>query len=179
MSPLDCQTRCEMAHGRFGGIVRCLWLRNVDNGARHAADEDNATRRVPLHQMLRNSHGVEVGPVHVDSPKLLDAVVGVRDGIVVLGESGRCHQVVDSAMLFQDVRKRLVDRRRARDIAEMGCDFGNSVKTLVGDNWQKIGAVSHVASRVLGFVRVDEALGGQLGFFPVHVDDGDVGSASD
>jgi hypothetical protein len=128
MSPLDGQTRCQMSYGGFGGVVRCLWLRHVDDGARHAADEDNAARRVPLHQMLRDSHGVEVGSINVDPPELLDAVVGVRDGIVVFGEPGRCHQVVDFSMLFDNLGERLADRRRTRDIAEMGCDFGHSAR---------------------------------------------------
>ena len=129
MSPLDRQTRCQMPYGCFGGVVWCLGLRHVDNGAGHATDEDNAARRVPLHQMLRDSNGVKVRAVNVDSPKLLNAIVGVRNGIVVLGEAGRCHQVVDFAMLLNDLGKRLVDRRRARNIAEMSSNFGNSVKS--------------------------------------------------
>ena len=119
-----------MSDSCFGGVVWSLWLRNVDYGSRHAADHDNASRCLPLHEMLRDSDRVQVGTVDIDSPKLLYAVMRVRDGVVVLGEASRCNKVIDLAVLLQNLSKGLVDRRRTRDIAEMCCNLGDSVSRV-------------------------------------------------
>jgi len=52
--------------------------------------------------------------------------VGVGDGVVVLGEAGGGDEVVDSAVLLEDLFERLVDRGGAGDIAEVGGDLGES-----------------------------------------------------
>jgi hypothetical protein len=62
--------------------------------------------------MLRDSDRVQVGAVDIDSPKLLYAVMRVRDGVVVLGEASRCNKVIDLAVLLQNLSKGLIDRRR-------------------------------------------------------------------
>jgi len=53
--------------------------------------------------------GEEVCAVDVDAPELLHAFVGVGDGVVVLGEAGAGHEVVDLAVLFDDVGERGLD----------------------------------------------------------------------
>lgn len=116
-----------MSDSCLSGVVRSLRLWDVDNGSGHATNHDDAARYLPLHEVLRDCHRVQVGTVNIDSPELLYAVMGVGDGIVVLGEASRCNEVVDLAVLLQDLGKRLVDRRRARDVAEMCCDLGNSM----------------------------------------------------
>lgn len=62
-----------------------------------------------LHEVLGYSNCVQIGAVHIDTPKLLNAVVGVRDRIVVLGKSSRGDEIVNLAMSFEDFRERFVD----------------------------------------------------------------------
>ena len=60
--------------------------------------------------MLRDSHCEEVCAIDVHSPELLQSVVRVRDGIEVFGEAGRCHEVIDFAVLLEDLSNRVLDR---------------------------------------------------------------------
>lgn len=115
-----------MPNRSFGGIVRRLGLRYVDNGAGHGADKDNASASLTRHQVLCSLYGEQVGAIDVDSPQLLHTIKGVRNGIEVLGEAGRCHEVVDLAVLLHNVRKRFRDGFWVRDIGVMGCDLGQS-----------------------------------------------------
>jgi hypothetical protein len=52
--------------------------------------------------VLGDSDSPEISTVNIDAPKLLHAIVGVRDSRVVLGESGGCDEVVDFAVLLDD-----------------------------------------------------------------------------
>jgi hypothetical protein len=101
-----------MSDSCLGGVVWSLWLWDVDNRSGHATDHDDASWCLPLHKVLRHCDRVQIGTVDVDSPKLLYAVMRVGDGIVVLGEASRCNEVVDLAVLLQNLGKGLVDRRR-------------------------------------------------------------------
>jgi len=112
-----------MAHSSLGGIIRGLWLWYIHNRARHAADHDDATRRVSFHQVLRNCNGIEVGAVHINSPKLLHAVVGVISSIIILSEASRSHQSVNFAMGLYDFGQGLVDGCWAGYIAEVSCNL--------------------------------------------------------
>lgn len=113
MCPLDCQTGSQMPYSRLGRVVWCLRLRHVHNGARHAANEYDASRCLSLHQMFRDTNTPKVGAVHIHLPQLLHTVIWVRYGIVVFGESGRCDEVVDLAMLADNVGETVVHACRA------------------------------------------------------------------
>lgn len=130
-----------MPHRRLRGIVRRLRLRHVDDASGHAADHDDAARGLSLHEMLRHPDRKEVGPVDVDAPQLLDPVIGVRDGIKVLRESSRSDQVVDLAMVTDDIGNCRVDRLGRRDICIMSGDFGKSAEC------QKLGSTPRIQGR--------------------------------
>lgn len=100
MRPFDSQTRSEMSHCSFSGIVRSLRLRHIHDCARHAANHDNASWRISLHKMLGYSHSIKIGTVDIDSPELLHTVVWVGDSIVVFGEPSRRYKVVNLPMRF-------------------------------------------------------------------------------
>lgn len=85
-------------------------MRDVDNRSGHATNHYDTSWCLSLHKVLRHCHSVQVGTVNVHSPQLLYAIMRVGDGIVVLGEASRCNEVVDLAMLLQDLGKGLVDR---------------------------------------------------------------------
>lgn len=80
-----------------------LGLGNVDNGARHAADQDHAATRLAAHEMASNAGGPEVGAIDIDGPQLAHAVDGVVDGLEVLGEAGRGDEVVDLSVGLDDL----------------------------------------------------------------------------
>ena len=132
MSPLDRQTGRHLPNGSFGRIVRRLGLGHIDDGARHGADHDNAAGRFALHEVAGHADSEEVGAVDVDAPELLHAVVGVGDGVEVLGEAGRGDEVVDAAVGGEDFGDGCCDGVGVRDVPVVGGDFGASVK---GDRW--------------------------------------------
>ena len=88
MRPLDGERRGHVPDSGFGGVVGSLRLWDVDNGAAHGADHDNAAIGLALHQVLRDTDGEQPGAVDVDTPQLLHAVVWVVYGWEVLCESG-------------------------------------------------------------------------------------------
>lgn len=97
-----------------------LRLRHVDNGAAHAADEDHAALCLALHEVAGDGGGEEVGAVDVDGEQLAHAVDGVVGGVVVLGEAGRRDQVVDLAVLREDVGDARGHRVRVRHVGVVG-----------------------------------------------------------
>ena len=103
MRPLDCKRRRHVPDRSLCGVVRSLRLRDVDNGTAHGPDHDNAAGCIALHQVLGNTNSKEPGAVNVDAPQLLHAVVWVFDGWEVLGEAGGCDEVVDLAVLRDDL----------------------------------------------------------------------------
>ena len=66
--------------------------------------------------MLGDSGSEEVGAVDVDIPELAHAVDGVVDGLEVLGEAGAGDQVVDLAVLHENVVDAALHRLRVGDI---------------------------------------------------------------
>ena len=102
MSPLNSQTGSQMSNSCLCRVVRCLRLRDVDNSAGHAANEDHCSRCLPLHQMFGNCNCKQVCTIHVDAPKLADSLDRVVDGFEVLGETGRRNQVINLAVLLDD-----------------------------------------------------------------------------
>lgn len=93
-----------------------LGLRHVDDGAAHAADEDHATLCLALHEVAGDGGGEEVGAVDVDGEELAHAVDGVVGGVVVLGEARGRDQVVDLAVLREDLGDARVDRVLVRHV---------------------------------------------------------------
>jgi len=101
--PLNGERRRHVSDRSLRGIVRSLGLGDVDDGTAHGPDHDDAARGVALHQVLGNTNSEEPGAVDVHTPKLLHAVVWVVDGREVLGEAGGCDEVVDLAVLRDDL----------------------------------------------------------------------------
>lgn len=124
LGPLNSQTGSEVPHSGLCCIVWGLRLRDVHNGAGHAANHDDATRCLALHEVFGNGDRVKVSAIHVDTPQLLDAVMGVGYRIIVFGEPGRGDKIVDLAMSLNNLSERLVYRVRTRDVAVMSGDFG-------------------------------------------------------
>lgn len=104
--PLN-RTGCsKMSHCGFCCIVGCLWLRNIDDGTRHGANEDHrAGCCVSFHEVFCNACSEEVCAVYVDAPELLHPFVGVGDGVVVLGKAGAGDQMINLAVLANDIGK--------------------------------------------------------------------------
>lgn len=122
--PFNGKTRGKVAHSGLGCVVGSLGLGNIDDGTRHAADQDNAAGGLALDQMLGDTGGEEVGSVDVDAPKLPHPINGVGNSVEVLCETGRIDQVVDLAMLLDDFFEGCVHGVRIRNIAVVGSDLG-------------------------------------------------------
>lgn len=120
-----------MPDGRFRGVVWSLGLGNVDDLSGHAADHDDAARCLTLHEVFCDTRCEKVCAVNINPPELLHSVIGVGDGIEVLGEPGGGDQVVDSAMLLDDLRKSLVYGVGVRYI---GIVCGDSGQPIHDDN---------------------------------------------
>lgn len=103
-----------------------LGLGHVDDGARHAADHDDATRALALHEVASDGGGEEVGAVDVDSPELAHAINGVVDGLKVLGEASRGDEVVDLSVGSEDLGDAGLDGLGVRDVGVVGGDLGDS-----------------------------------------------------
>lgn len=101
-----------------------LGLRHVDDGAAHAADEDHAALCLALHEVAGDGGREEVGAVDVDGEQLSHALDGVVCGVVVLGEARGRDQVVDLAVLREDVGDAGGDRVRVRHVGVVGRDLG-------------------------------------------------------
>ena len=127
MSPLDGQRGGEVTDTGLGGVVRSLRLGNVDDGAGHAANHDHAASGLALHEVAGDRGGKEVGAVNVDSPELTHTLDGVGDGVKVLGEAGRSDEVVNLAVLLDDVGDAGVDRGRVRDVGVMSSDLRDTL----------------------------------------------------
>ena len=119
-----------------------LRLGNVHNGTAHTANEDNATRRLALHEVLGDGGGEEISAVNIDIPQLAHALYGVVDGLKVLSEAGRGDQVINLSMLLDDVLYAGIDRRRVRDVGVMRCHLGDTSRSgvlLAEDIYQFLG----------------------------------------
>lgn len=113
-----------------------LGLRHVDDGAAHAANEDHAALCLALHEVAGDGGGEEVGAVDVDGEQLAHAVDGVVGGVVVLGEARGRDQVVDLAVLGEDVGDAGADRVRVRHVGVVGGDLGGPAVGVSPDGIQ-------------------------------------------
>lgn len=131
--PFHGQTGSEVPDGGLCGVVGCLGLGHVDDGAGHATDHDDAAvGDVALHQVASDARGEEVRAVDIDAPEFLDALVGVHLGGVVLGEASRGHEVVDLSVLVEDVGETVVHAGRVRHVAVVCGDLGQDVRVVRG-----------------------------------------------
>ncbi len=103
-----------------------LRLRNVDNGTGHAANEDHAARALPLHEMTGDGRSKQVCAVDVDAPELAHAVNGVVDSLKVLREAGRGDEVINLAVLLNDLGNAGVDGRGIGNVGVVSGDFGDA-----------------------------------------------------
>lgn len=126
VSPLNSHRRRQMPHSSLRSVVRSLGLRDVDNGAGHRADHHDAAGRLTFHQVLGHASREEVGAVDVDAPELLDAIERILNRVEVLGEASRGHQVVDLAVLANDLGKDIRDRVGGGNIGVVGGDLGDT-----------------------------------------------------
>lgn len=148
MSPLDSKRSAQMSDRRFSRIIRRLRLRHIHNRPAHTADEDHTARALTLEEVARDARGEEVRAVDVDAPELLHPVVGVRDGVEVLGEAGRGDEVVELAVRGDALVDAGRDGVRVRHVAVVGGDFGDVI-----------------GAGIFGPEGVHEVLGLFLGFF--------------
>jgi hypothetical protein len=120
-----------MPNCSLSGVVRGLRLWHVHDCTAHAANEHDATWGLALHEMLGHPDGEEVGAIDVDTPELLHAVVWVLDGVEVLGEAGGGDQMVDLAMVLDDLSKDRVDRLWVGDICVVSSDSGDLLSSRI------------------------------------------------
>lgn len=66
----------------------------------------------------------QVGAVHVDGEQLAHALDRVVSGLEVFTETGAGHQIVNLAMLREDLGDAVVDTSRIRHVGEVGSDLG-------------------------------------------------------
>ena len=109
MSPFYRQATSQVPYSSLRGVVRRLRLRYVYDGSRHRSDQDHTTLGFSLHQVAGHSYRKEVSAINIDSPKLLEAVIGVFDSVKILGEAGGSDEVVNLAVMPDDLGDRLVD----------------------------------------------------------------------
>lgn len=77
LRPLNSERRDHMSYSSLRCIVWSLRLRNIDNGARHATDTDNASRRLASHEVLGSLNAEEICAIDVDAPELLHSLIRV------------------------------------------------------------------------------------------------------
>lgn len=127
MRPLNRQARSQMTNGRLSCVVRCLRLRHIDHSTRHRPNHDHAACGFTLDQVSSDSGSEEVCPIHVDSPKLLDTIERVGNGIEILGKASRGDQVVNLAMITYNFFNGRVDGVRIGDVGVVGGNLGSAV----------------------------------------------------
>ena len=125
MRPLDCQTSRQMSDRCFRCIVWGLWLRHVDNGTGHASYHHNASRLVPFHKMLGHPSCKQISAVDIHPPEFFHTLVRVGNGIVVFGEACGGDQMIDLAMLLDNVGQSAGDRIWIRNIRVVCRDLGD------------------------------------------------------
>ena len=176
----------QLEHGGWNSRLR---LGHVDNGARHAADEDHAAGALSRHQVAGDRGGEEVGAVDIDSPELAHTIDGVVDGLEVLGEAGRGDQVVDLAVRCDDLGYALIHGLRIGDISIVCRDLGDpdlqvsQVQSSCNETMMWRGCMVVEDSLrgiwVLSLEGIRQQLGLLLGLLLVHVDEGQVGAGVD
>lgn len=74
--------------------------------------------------MFRDARRKQISSIHIHPPKLLHPLVRVGDGVVVLREAGRGDEVINLAVLGDDLAEGLVDRIGGCNVAVVGGDLG-------------------------------------------------------
>jgi hypothetical protein len=98
--------------------------------------------------MSGHGSGKEVGSVDVNAPELAHAINGIVNGLVVLGEPGAGNEVVNLAVLADNVINAGLDAIRVGDISVMGSDLG-----CAGRAWVlPAECLNQGSSLLLGFV---------------------------
>ena len=77
--------------------------------------------------MTSDSRSEEICPIYIDAPKLLDAIERVGNGIEILSKASRGDQVVNLAVITDNLLDGRVDRVRIGDIGVMGGNLGSAV----------------------------------------------------
>lgn len=103
MRPFDRQARRKVPNSCLCCIVWCLRLGNVDHGTGHGANHDHAAFCLSLQQMTGDACREQICAIHIHPPQLLQSVVGVSDRVKVLGETSGGDEVVDFAMIPDDL----------------------------------------------------------------------------
>lgn len=78
-----------------------LW--DIDYCAGYRPGHDHAVLGFTLHQVTGNACGGQVCTVDINTPKLLDTVEGVCNGIEFLGEARRIDEVVNLSLILVDL----------------------------------------------------------------------------
>jgi len=92
-----------MPYSSLGRIIRCLRLRHIDNGSRHRANHHHRALGLPVQQVTSDFASEEVCPIDVHTPQLLHPVWRVCNGVKILGEASGGDEVVDLAMILDDI----------------------------------------------------------------------------
>ena len=111
----------------FGGVVRGLWLRYIDDGAGHGSDHHHRALSLAIEQMFSIFTSPEICAVDIDAPEFVEAVGRVGDGIKVFSKAGGGDQVVDFAMVTEDFGEAGFDGLVIRNVAEVGGNLGVAV----------------------------------------------------
>ena len=72
--------------------------------------------------------GPKVGAIHVDAPEFVQTIGRIGNGVEVLREAGRGDEVVDFAVVGQDLVETGFDRLRVGNVGKVGRDFRIAVK---------------------------------------------------
>ena len=75
--------------------------------------------------------GPEVSAIDVDAPELVQTVGWIIHGVKILSETSRGDEVIDFAVICQNLGQAGIDRFGVGNIREMGSDFGMAVKVSV------------------------------------------------
>jgi len=126
MSPLNSQTRRHMPHSRFGGIVRCLTLWQIDNSTRHATNEHHASWCLAGNQMLGDCYSKEIGAEDIDIEETAHVVNGIFQSGNVLSKACGGNKVVDFAVCFENFVDGDVYPFFVWDVWVMCCYFGDT-----------------------------------------------------
>ncbi len=108
--PLHCQTGGQMPYSSLGCIVWRLWLRDVHNGAGHGSNHDHGALYLTFKEMSSYLTSEEVCTIHIDAPQLPHPLWWILNGIKILRKAGGCDQVIDLAMVFDNIANHRLDR---------------------------------------------------------------------
>lgn len=114
-----------MSDSSLGRVVRSLRLWNIDNGTGHTANKHHASWSLTLYQVFCNGNCKQVCSIHVNTPEFSNSVDWVVDGFKILGETSRCHQVINFSVLGNDFGNSSINGFLRRDICVMSGNLWN------------------------------------------------------